>query len=616
MSAHSLAISSTPQAAPPRWGDLLLIAPIIGIYLWTMNPTVYWGDGIELATASSVLGIGHPTGYPLYMILGRLFRSLPLGVVGWRFNLFSAAAAVLLAFAVYRLARALLPRVCPPLTQHPALNTLMAVACGWSIALMRDLWAQAAIAEVYLLNAAAIVVTAALIFQAVYSTKASADEDEQVDVQANVKAPWFLAAAFWTGLLMGNQLLAMCGAAALAAAIFFIFFKNLSSGRGAFKTLMKRLMGCAICGLLGLSLYAYLPLRASAKPPMNWGDPVNKENFLWVTRGGDFRAQRLLMLNETTPFTMRTWRTFAANRGQQLVRWVGEQFVGGRRQHGNLMRNAGVLIILLAFGGLAMLAWRTSVFFWAVIAAGLLNLTMVLMYNIPDIEGYFFPLAAWAALGAFCAMAGGLSLLARHFGERWLYLGSLLTLLPIWLLVVNFNEANRQPFFFNASSRGDRAYAVENYGREILQLAEPGAMVVTGGDNDIYALWYQQFVERRRLDVDVVGRNFLVRQPWYPATFTNRGTGSGKGYLKLIYLDRLLTMNDFMQTMREDFLLPHARRRPVHLTQSDEPLGLSLSVRPLRSMNNPGVMSSPEAMKGYLPPASLAKLEYPQEVDR
>jgi len=43
------------------------------ILLITSSPTVCTGDSGELITASSTLGIAHPPGYPLYVLLGKIF---------------------------------------------------------------------------------------------------------------------------------------------------------------------------------------------------------------------------------------------------------------------------------------------------------------------------------------------------------------------------------------------------------------------------------------------------------------------------------------------------------------------------------------------------------------
>src|SRR6185436_2065263 len=46
------------------------------LYLWTMAPTIYNLDSAELTTAAATGGITRATGYPLYLLLGRIWSLL------------------------------------------------------------------------------------------------------------------------------------------------------------------------------------------------------------------------------------------------------------------------------------------------------------------------------------------------------------------------------------------------------------------------------------------------------------------------------------------------------------------------------------------------------------
>ena len=48
------------------------------VYLFTIAPSVIQIDSGELAAVQTTLGIAHPTGYPLFTIIGYLFLKLPL----------------------------------------------------------------------------------------------------------------------------------------------------------------------------------------------------------------------------------------------------------------------------------------------------------------------------------------------------------------------------------------------------------------------------------------------------------------------------------------------------------------------------------------------------------
>ena len=118
-----------------------LFALTFVIYLSTLSPTVGEADSFEFQVVSHTLGIAHPTGYPLYILLGKLFTLLPIGNVAYRVNLISPLFASLAIVCLYLcLVR---------LTHHQATSLLAALTFAFS----RTMWSQAVIAEVYTLNA-------------------------------------------------------------------------------------------------------------------------------------------------------------------------------------------------------------------------------------------------------------------------------------------------------------------------------------------------------------------------------------------------------------------------------------------------------------------------------
>jgi len=62
-------------------------------------------DSGEFQLVSSVLGIAHPPGYPLYTMLGKLFTLLPLGDPAWCMNLYGAVCGALTLAVVARMVR-------------------------------------------------------------------------------------------------------------------------------------------------------------------------------------------------------------------------------------------------------------------------------------------------------------------------------------------------------------------------------------------------------------------------------------------------------------------------------------------------------------------------------
>src|SRR5262245_41092945 len=69
-------------------------------------PTIYVGDSGELVAAVHTLGIPHPTGYPLYVLLGKLWTlALPFGSIAWRMSVFSAVCAAAACASLFVLLR-------------------------------------------------------------------------------------------------------------------------------------------------------------------------------------------------------------------------------------------------------------------------------------------------------------------------------------------------------------------------------------------------------------------------------------------------------------------------------------------------------------------------------
>ncbi|MCQ3972157.1 MAG: hypothetical protein DPW09_01780 [Anaerolineae bacterium] len=103
----------TPHAShtthhAPRLLFLAVFLTVFTLYLLTLAPGVVGGDAGEHQFAAPLLGIPHTTGYPLYILLGKLWTLLiPFGSPAWRMNLFSALngalAAAVTALIVYYL---------------------------------------------------------------------------------------------------------------------------------------------------------------------------------------------------------------------------------------------------------------------------------------------------------------------------------------------------------------------------------------------------------------------------------------------------------------------------------------------------------------------------------
>src|SRR6266498_1775135 len=142
MSRFKLLQNYLPQA--------VLVASLLTIYLRTLAPGLTWAnagsDGGDLITAAATGGIAHPTGYPLYLLLARLFQLLPFGSLAFRTNLMSALLTTLATALVFDLVTRSI------LSPRNSLPWLPGLVAGYAFGLAPLIWSQAVITEVYALQ--------------------------------------------------------------------------------------------------------------------------------------------------------------------------------------------------------------------------------------------------------------------------------------------------------------------------------------------------------------------------------------------------------------------------------------------------------------------------------
>src|SRR5512135_3134351 len=132
----------TSSSGRGRWTDLGVIAlPLALLYLRTGARDLGTIDSGELATVCARLGVAHPTGYPLYTLLGRLAVALWPGPPIVAVTLLSGAIAVAVALAVAALAR--------EISRDLAAPRWVGWAAAWWFACDRVFWDQATGNEVY-----------------------------------------------------------------------------------------------------------------------------------------------------------------------------------------------------------------------------------------------------------------------------------------------------------------------------------------------------------------------------------------------------------------------------------------------------------------------------------
>jgi hypothetical protein len=230
-----------------RWtragvGSLAAAAIAAFVYGSTLAPSVGAGDSGELILAAQSMGIPHPPGYPLWILLARAATALPWGTVALRVN---ALSAVLSACAV-------------------GLFYLLAARCGLKksgrfaatliFAGSTLLWDSAVQAEVYSLATVAFLALTLAAFAARSKGAASARSD----------AVFFFVAGL---ALLAHQTLLF---PALILGIWVL----------ARRFRPRRLVAALAWTAVGFSCVLALPIRSAAHPWFDWGQNHNLAH-LW-----------------------------------------------------------------------------------------------------------------------------------------------------------------------------------------------------------------------------------------------------------------------------------------------------------------------------------------------
>ncbi|HLG93625.1 MAG TPA: DUF2723 domain-containing protein, partial [candidate division Zixibacteria bacterium] len=122
------------------------------VYNWTKAPTLSFWDCGEFVACAATLGIPHPPGAPLYVIIGRLFTLLPVSDdIAVRVNLVSVISSAFTAMVGYLIVHRLVDHWTKEKTewQFRIWKYVGGISGGLTLAFSRTLWSSAVEAEVY-----------------------------------------------------------------------------------------------------------------------------------------------------------------------------------------------------------------------------------------------------------------------------------------------------------------------------------------------------------------------------------------------------------------------------------------------------------------------------------
>jgi hypothetical protein len=425
------------------WASLIALASF-ALYLRTLAPDVVDADGGELQFAAWNFGFVHPTGYPLYLILGGLFQHLvPMGNPAYRLNLFNALTAALAVAALYLAAN--------ELTRARGAAILAAA----SFALTRTFWYDASAAETYALNAffIALLIYIALRWQSEPST------------------PKFAAFCFAFGLALTHHRAVLLWVPAFA--LFFVLSSQFHVSR--FTLRVSRITHYFLLFTFPFLLYLYLPLRAPASPYYTLTLAPGRDLILYDNSFAGFINYVL-------------GRTFQSEIGWDAVSVAR---LGAFPQL--LLDQFGALGVALGVIGLGTMMWRRDWARLALLATGFIaTILFASFYHIGDIFHYYIPAyLVWAIwMGTAVAWLWSNRIRNTHYAIQSAY-GVLLMGTVVSQFVLNLPYADR--------SRETQHR--EQWTRILSARVPPNAILVSNDRDEMMPLWYIQYVENTRRDV-------------------------------------------------------------------------------------------------------------------
>lgn len=555
----------SPVAPPYGVAGCVAVAVLIG-YIVTLAPTVTFWDAGEFITAARTLGIPHPPGTPLFVLIANVWgRVIPFGEYAWRINLLSATCGAAAAGCWFLVAHDIIGRlhVDVDARSRAALANLGGLAAAALTGFTFTAWQNSNETEIYAVATLAIALVAwlatrwrvrrasrggarlllvalylggisvgihlmgllvgpALIVSLVIEARREPllDADEQRREWARigvVAAAWLLL----VGLGLGSTTVVVAGVVLLMVA---------AVRAQRVRELPFAAIATAIV-IIGASTLVFLLLRAQQHPWLDQGNPSTWHDLLDVIRRAQY-PPRTPLDDPTVPHGSGNPGRSIAMLAYQLgnyVQYFDWQWASGI---GELARASivrlGFTLVMATLGIRGAFAQRRAdptsfalVGTLFLVAGPVLVLylnfkpgpsigwdrwTTLAQHEVRD-RDYFF-VASFIAWGLWVGI--GLADLARAWmpglaGRMRTAMAGMfaVALLP---MALNFPAATRR--------QTPEATLARDFAHALLQSVPPNAVLFTWGDNDTFPLWYAQQVEGFRPDVTVVCLA-LAQTAWY-----------------------------------------------------------------------------------------------------
>jgi hypothetical protein len=508
-----------------RAAAIVMLAVFV-LYVLTLAPSTAMWDTSEYITAAYTLGLPHPPGNPLFVLIGRVFAILPIArTVALRINLLAALCSAVSAGMWFLITERVLVSWFAERWQRVAGGSLAALIGATAF----TVWNQSVVNEkVYTVSLLGIAIISWLMVR-------------WCDAPDGRKADRILVlVAYLLGLGYANHMAGMLAAPAVGLAVLLVRWKTIMR--------WKLLLACVAALVFGITPFAIQPIRAAHFPALNEGEPTACRQGLKVSCTFSKGTYDAFMYNFNRgqygkPELSERQAPLSAQIGMWWTYFKWQWLRDAHYDHPGWQSLLAALFLVLGLLG-GYVHWQRDRRSFAYFGSLMFTMTLVLIYYLnfkygasqdPDLSGvarevrdrdYFYlwsfsAWGVWAALGLVAVWESIAMLIAREPvtiaresvdrpTRRALAIASPVLALALIPLFTNWSTASR-------AGQTDTA----DFARDLLNSVEPYGVLVTVGDNDTFPLWYAQEVEGVRRDV-VVANTSLLNTDWYTRQLIRR----------------------------------------------------------------------------------------------
>ncbi len=440
-----------------KYQHILFFLLIFIIYNLTTAPSVVEIDSGELATIQLLPGVAHPTGYPIFTLLGYVVsKIIPITQKILLLNKLAMLYVFLSLIVFYQTSILLLKHT----NISKEISSPFAILSTLLLAFSVTFWKQSVSVEVYSLH----------LFLLLYTIKRLI-----IAYENGTKRNWIyfaIALAF----AFGNHMTTVM----ILPAVAFLYFKQNGFTKNSF-TLILLMLGVFIP--LFIAEYSILILLAHTHPKLNWGDVENVQNL------------------------------FAHLTGRQYRVWMFSGLAVAKKQLAYFLINlftefayVGLLSVFVGIFALKNLC-KDYLIFFSVLALSVIF--YAINYDIHDIDSYF--LFAYVSF-AFFSLFGFLSIydfLKKQFDKKIIIL--ILLTFPFVELVVSFGSVSQaKNFVFEDYTK-----------EALNLLDKNSLVLTYQWDYFVSPSYYFRYIENFRSDVAVVDKELLRRSWYYKQLGSN-----------------------------------------------------------------------------------------------